>query len=79
MADKTLDDVLQDVTDESTVADSLISLTSSIKAQLDAILAGTTVAPAVQAKYNAVFAQLETNKAKWAAAVLANTPAAPAG
>lgn len=78
MADKTLDDVLQDATDESTVADSLIALTGSIKAQLDSVLAGTTVTPAVQVKIDAIFAQLENNKAKVAAAILANTPAAPA-
>lgn len=73
----TIDEVLQDATDESTVADSLIVVTTNIKAQLDAALAGTTVPPAVQAKIDAVFAQIETNKKKLADAILANTPAAP--
>ena len=71
-----IDQVLQDATDESTVEDSLIAVTTNIKSQLDAALAGTTIPPAVQAKIDAVFTQLETNKAKVAAAVLANTPAA---
>jgi hypothetical protein len=74
----TIDDILQGVTDESTVEDSLIALTTNIKAQLDAALAGTTLPPAVQAKYEAVFAKITDNKAKAAAAVLANTPSAPA-
>lgn len=74
----TIDDVVKDVTDESTVEDGLITLTTDIKTQLDAALAGTTVPPAVQAKIDAVFTQLETNKAKLAAAITANTPAAPA-
>ena len=71
----TIDDVVKDVTDESTVEDGLITLTTDIKTQLDAALAGTTVPPAVQAKIDAVFTQLETNKAKLAAAITANTPA----
>jgi hypothetical protein len=74
----TLDQVLQSATDESTVEDSLIALTGNIKSQLDAALSGTTVAPAVQAKIDAIFTQIESNKAKVAAAVLTNTPSAPA-
>jgi len=73
----TIDQLVQDATDESTVEDSLIAITSGFKAQLDAILAGALPA-AVQAKVDAAFATLEANKAKLAAAVLANTPAAPA-
>jgi|GEM_PF-5309038 TATA-binding protein-associated factor Taf7 len=74
----TLDQVVQDVTDESTIEDSLIALISGIQTQLTAALAGTTISPANQAKIDAVFSGLEANKTKLAAAVTANTPAAPA-
>lgn len=73
-----LDQVVQDVQDESTVEDSLISLTTAIKAQLDAALANTSISPADQAKIDAIFTGLEANKAKLAAAITANTPVAPA-
>lgn len=72
----TLDDVLKDVTDESTLDDSIIALLTGIKAQLDAVLAGG-LTPALQAKVDQIFAQAEANKAKVAAAITANTPAAP--
>lgn len=71
----TIDQVVQDVTDETTVEQSLVTLTAGIKAQLDAITAGA-LPPATQAKVDAIFAQLETNKATLAAAITANTPAA---
>lgn len=72
----TLDQVLQDVTDESTLDDSIITLLTGIKAQLDAVLAGG-LTPEVQAKVDAIFTAAEANKAKVAAAIAANTPAAP--
>jgi hypothetical protein len=73
----TLDQVLADVTDESTQIDSLSTLTAGIKAQLDAILAGS-LTPDQQAKVDAVFAGIEANKAKVVAAINANSPPAPA-
>ena len=73
----TIDQVLQDVTDESTLDDSIIALLNGVQAQLAAALSGTTIPPAVQTKIDAVFSGLEANKAKVAAAVTANTPAAP--
>lgn len=73
----TLDQVLQSVTDESTVDDSIITLLTGIKAQLDAALKGG-LSPADQAKVDAIFAAAEANKAKVSAAITANTPAAPA-
>lgn len=73
----TLDELMQDVTDEGTVEDGLVTLTEGIKAQLDAFLAGQ-LTPEVQAKVDAVFAGVEANKAKVSAAITANTPAAPA-
>jgi hypothetical protein len=70
----TLDDVLKDVADESGLEDSLIALAAGLQAQLNAALAGE-VTPAGQAKVDAVFANLEANKAKLAAAVAAPAPA----
>lgn len=66
-----LDDLIADATDESTVDDSVIALLTSIKAQLDA--AGTDPAKLDQLK-----ALIDSNKAKIAAAVVANTPTPPA-
>ena len=74
---KTLDDLTQDVTDESTVVDSLIALTSGLKAQLDAVLGGA-LTPNQQAQVDAIFAAVDANKTKLANAITANTPVAPA-
>lgn len=71
----TLDSILTEVTDESTVDDSIIALLTGIKAQLDAVLAGA-LTPAQQAKADAIFAQVEANIKKVSDAVTANTPAA---
>lgn len=76
MADKTLADLLQLATDESTVDDSVIALVNSLKSQVADLLSGTTVGPDVQAKINSVFDTVTANKEKVAAAVLANTPQA---
>ena len=72
----TIDQVLQDVTDEGTLEDSIIALLTSVQTQLAAALANTTIPADVQAKIDSVFTGLEANKAKVAAAVTANTPAA---
>lgn len=72
---KTLDDILTDVTDEVTLINSISALLSGIKAQLDAALAGGLSA-AQQAKVDAIFAQVESNKKLVADAIAANTPAA---
>ena len=71
----TIDQVLQDVTDESTLEDSIITLLQGVQKQLADALANTTIPADVQAKIDSVFAGLEANKAKVAAAVTANTPA----
>ena len=71
----TLDQVLQDVTDESTIEDSIITLLAGIQAQLTAALAGTSISAKNQAKIDAIFSGLEANKAKIAAAVSANSSA----
>ncbi len=73
----TLDELVVDVATESTLIDSLITLTTGIKAQLDAALAGV-LTPAQQAKVDAIFAAVEQKKADIAAAILANTPTPPA-
>jgi hypothetical protein len=72
-----LDDVLKDVTDESTQLDGLSTLMAGLRQQVADALAGTTLPPAVQAKVDAVFAQAETNKGKIATALNTGVPAAP--
>jgi hypothetical protein len=72
----TLDEVLTDVTDETTQIGSLSVLTAGLKQQLADALAGTTLPPAVQAKVDAVFAGVESNKAAVVKAINDNTPAA---
>lgn len=66
----TLDDVVAKVTDVGTVEDSVITLLTGIKAQLDA--AGQD-----PAKLQALSDALDAQKAKLAAAITANTPATP--
>ena len=73
--EKSLDDVLADVTDESTQIDGLTTLTAGIKSQLDAVLAGS-LTPAQQQKVNDIFAAVDANKAKVVTAINANTAAA---
>ncbi len=73
----TLDDVLDDVTNESTQIAGISTLIAGLKQQLADALAGTTLPPATQAKVDAIFAQAEKNKADIATALAANTPAAP--
>ncbi len=69
-----LDDVLADVTAETTQIDSLATLVVGIKKQLDDALSGANLPPAVQAKVDAIFAAVETNKGKVTDAINANTP-----
>jgi altronate dehydratase len=73
----TIDQVLQDVTDESTAIDSVSALISGLKQQLADALSGATIPPAVQAKVDAVFATAEANKAKLATALATNVPPVP--
>jgi hypothetical protein len=76
---QTLDQVLQSVQDESTQEDSLIALVAGIEQQLKDVLSGATLPPSVQAKVDAIFQAVETNKAKVAAAVIANTQSTDGG
>lgn len=72
---KTLDDVISDITDLSSKEDGLITLTSGIKAQLDAVTQGS-LTPEQQAKVDAIFAAVEDRKTTVQAAIDANTPPA---
>lgn len=77
----TLDQVIQDVQDETTAIDSVSELIVGLKQQLADALSGVTVPPAVQAKIDAVFTGLEANKAKLATALATGptgTPVTPA-
>jgi len=74
----TLDEVLADVTEESTAIDSVSALIAGLQQQLKDALAGATIPANVQTKIDAVFAQAEANKGKLAAALAANVPPAPA-
>jgi hypothetical protein len=67
MAPDTIDTILSDVTDETTVEESLIVLFDGLDAQLKAATD--------PAKIAAVRARIAANKAAMVAAVLANTPA----
>lgn len=70
----TLDQVLQDVTDESTRLDSISALIDGLRKQIADILSGANLPPDVQAKVDAIFTAAEANKAKIDAALNANAP-----
>lgn len=76
MTDRSLDDVISDLADEKTQVSGLVTLTTSIKAQLDAALPPGTLTPDQQAKVNAIFDSVEANKAAIMDGINANTPAA---
>ena len=73
----TLDDILADVSAESSQIDGVTTLISGLEQQIADALSGTTIPPAVQAKIDAAFAGMQTNDAKIAAALAANVPPAP--
>ncbi len=72
----TLDEALAKVTEQTTVDQSLITLTGQIKTMLDAALAGA-LSPAQQAKVDAIFSGVQNNMSAVSKAVLDNTPQAP--
>lgn len=74
--EKTLDEVLQVVTDTDTIEDSLVAYIGVLKQQLTDALSGAKLPPVVQAKVDAIFDKATANKDKLAAALLANTPSA---
>lgn len=72
----TLDQILADVTAESSDIQSISVLVKGLRAQLADVLAGVLPAD-VQAKVDAIFAKVEENKAAIAAAVAATPDPAP--
>jgi hypothetical protein len=69
----TLDELVVAVQADTTVDDSIVTLLEQLAAQIKS--GGLSAAD--QAKVDAVFANVTANSAKVAAAVTANTPAAP--
>lgn len=73
----TLEETLTAVQDEGTQIDGLVVFTQGLQAQIADALAGITIPPAVQAKVDAVFAAVETNKSKVVAAMNTGSGGAP--
>lgn len=78
MTDYTLDDIIANAEAEKTEVDSLITLTAGLKTQLEAALNGEPISPAGHARFNKIFADIQAQRDAIAAAVIANTPSAPA-
>lgn len=72
----TLDETLAAVTAEDNKVDSIIALVNGLKTQLADALSGASLPPAVQAKVDAVFAQVTASAGKIDTAITANTPTA---
>jgi chemotaxis protein histidine kinase CheA len=73
-----LDDVLKDVTDESTQIDGLSALIAGLQDQVKAAVATSNMSAADTAKIDAIFDEAEKNRQKIATALNANTPATAA-
>jgi hypothetical protein len=73
----TIDDDLAAVTAEDTAVGSVLALLTQLQAQVAAALSTTNIAPADQAKLDAVFTQSNASAAAIAAALAANVPPAP--
>ena len=71
----TLDEVLKDVTDESTQLDGISTLVSGLQQQVKDALANSSISPADQAKIDQIFNQAESNKQKILNALVSGTPA----
>ncbi len=65
----TLDDIQNDVANESTLIDGVSTLIAGLKQQITDLLASEGVHPDTQAKLDAIFAQVEANKQNLAAAL----------
>jgi altronate dehydratase len=70
----TLDELLDKVTEEATVDESMLELLAGLKQQLADALSGANLPPAVQAKVDAVFSKASENVTKINEALAANTP-----
>lgn len=73
----TIDQVAADVTAQKTTIAGLATLVAGLRKQIADALSGATLPPAVQAKVDAVFTDLEANNKALADALAANTPATP--
>lgn len=69
-----IDDLVTDVSQETTLEGSVETLLTGLAAQIAALQSGD---PATQAKIDALHTQLTANIAALQSAVTANTPAAP--
>lgn len=72
---KTLEDTLALVREQRSQTGSLIALTSSIQQRLQDALSGASLPPAVQAKIDEIFNEVDAEKTEVANAINANTPA----
>lgn len=77
MVDRTVQEVLDAVTAESTRVDSLIAYSAGLKQRLDDALAGVTLPPAVQTKINAIFDMDAATAARVDVALNAGVPPPP--
>lgn len=75
----TLQDLLDDVSEETTLVESVATLIKQLKAQLADALSGETLPPAVQAKIDQIFSIHEENTKALADAIVANTTPADEG
>jgi hypothetical protein len=73
---KTLDDVLDDITDLGSKEDGLVTLVKALKASVDEAVKGT-VTPEQQAKIDQAFAAVEARKTAIQQAIDENTPPSP--
>jgi hypothetical protein len=72
----TLNDVLVLVQENTTLVESLNALIDGIRVQLQEVLEGTVIPPAVQAQIDAVFATASAQKEKITETIVENTLAA---
>ena len=72
-----IDDIIADVTEETTTIGSLDTAIKGLQQMLADALANETIPPAVQAKIDSVFATVEANKAALAQAMTDSVPPSP--
>ena len=73
----TLDDVIQDMTDETTAIGGISTLITGLQQQLADALSGVTLPPGTQAKIDQIFTAAEANKAALATALATGVPPTP--
>jgi hypothetical protein len=71
----TLQQVLQEVNDETSQIDGLGTLIAGLRKQVQDVTSGASLPPAVQNQIDQIFARAEANKQKIADALAANTEA----